>query len=80
MSTITEGASAGQARIVGLPPDHPDYPLLKRLESAIYDAGGGEQKFRKELPLVLRQALDEVIDSARSKRFFLHELEKTEKT
>jgi hypothetical protein len=69
-----------QAHLVGLSPDHPDYPLLKHLETEIFKAAGGETAFRREIPLLLRQGLDEVIDSARSKRFFLDELEKTEKT
>lgn len=80
MSTLFVGSSPDQTYLVGLSPDHPDYPLLKRLENAIYKAAKGELRFRKEIPLLLRQGLDEVIDSARSKRFFLRELEKTEKT
>ena len=80
MSTFVVGPAPDQPHLVGLSPDHPDYALLKRLEIAIYKAAGGEGSFKKDIPLLLRQGLDEVIDSARSKRFFLKELEKTEKT
>jgi hypothetical protein len=80
MSTFVVGPAPDQPHLVGLSPDHPDYPLLMGLQTAIYRAAGGEVNFRKNIPLLLRQGLDEVIDSARSKRFFLAELEKTEKT
>jgi hypothetical protein len=59
---------------------HQDYPLIKQLEAAILRHAGGLEKFSVDIPQLLRQAIDEVIDSARSKRFTLDELEKTEKT
>jgi hypothetical protein len=59
---------------------HCDYQLLKRLEDAIYKSAGGQARFEEDIPLILRQAIDEVIDTSRSKRFTLTELEKTEKT
>jgi hypothetical protein len=59
---------------------HVDYALLTRIEAAIYAATGGREKFAEVIPAMLRQAIDEVIDTARSKRFTLAELEKTEKT
>jgi hypothetical protein len=59
---------------------HIDYALLTRLEASIYAAIGGREKFAETIPAMLRQAIDEVIDTARSKRFTLAELEKTEKT
>jgi hypothetical protein len=59
---------------------HLDYELLKRLEDAIYRAAGGQEKFEEQIPALLRQAIDEVIDPARSKRFTLEEIDKTEKT
>ena len=59
---------------------HGDFEILSRIEKAIYKAAGGEKKFTTEIPRLLRQGIDEVIDSARSKRFTLEELEKTEKT
>jgi hypothetical protein len=59
---------------------HFDYALLTRLEKSIYKSAGGREKFEEEIPAMLRQAIDEVIDTARSKRFTLSEIEKTEKT
>jgi hypothetical protein len=59
---------------------HRDYELLSRLEKAIYERAGGRQKFEEDIPQLLRQAIDEVIDTARSKRFTLEETDKTEKT
>jgi len=60
--------------------NHDDYALLTRLEKALYRASGGQQKFERDIPALLRQAIDEVIDPARSKRFTLEEIDKTEKT
>src|ERR1700761_2095566 len=63
-----------------LPPHPPDYELLRRLEHAIIRHAGGLKRFQEEIPLLIRQAIDEVIDTPRSGRFTLDELEKTEKT
>lgn len=69
---------------VTLPPSfdesHHDYVLIKQLEAAILRHAGGFEKFRVDIPHLLRRAIDEVIDSARSNRFTLVEIEKTEKT
>ena len=65
---------------LGLEPDHPDYALMQRLEEAILRHAGGLDRFRADIPPLLRQAIDEVIDTARSRRFTLDEIEKTEKT
>jgi len=54
--------------------------LLKRLEDEIHRCAGGRAKFEQDIPLLLRQAIDEVIDTARSKRFTLDDTDKTEKT
>ncbi len=59
---------------------HCDYALLTRLERAIYAGAGGKAKFEEDIPALLRQAIDEVIDPARSKRFTLDEIQSTEKT
>jgi len=64
----------------GQPGTHPDYKLVKRLEEAIYQQAGGFASFREEIPLLLRKAIDEVIDAPRTNRFTLEEIEKTEKT
>jgi hypothetical protein len=60
--------------------DHRDYDLLYRLELAIYRHAGGKSKFEQDIPILLRQAVDEVIDTRRSGRFVLSELQNSEKT
>ena len=59
---------------------HLDYETLTTLEKAIIRHAGGWDAFSRDIPNLLRQAIDEVIDAARSKRFTVAELEKTEKT
>jgi Restriction endonuclease NaeI len=63
-----------------LDPAHRDYLLLTNIEQALVRQAGGWEKFCVEIPRLLRQAIDEVIDSYRSSRFTVAELEKTEKT
>ena len=60
--------------------EHRDFKLLTRLEVAIYHQAGGEDQFRERIPTLLRQAVDEVIDTRRSGRFVLNELQNSEKT
>ncbi len=59
---------------------HRDYEILRFLHSAIIRHAGGFEKFRRDIPRLLRQAIDEVIDAPRSRRYTVAELEKTEKT
>ena len=59
---------------------HRDYEIVKRLESALVRQSGGYDKFRQELPILIRAAIDEVIDAPRTGRVHANELEKTEKT
>lgn len=63
-----------------LPPSHADYSDLSRLEEQLLKAVGGQQLFEEKLRSFFRSAIDEVIDTARTGRFTLAELEKTEKT
>lgn len=63
-----------------LPMDHPDHAVLKALELALIAAAGGEEAFDKKMKAFFRSAIDEVIDSGRTGRLFIAELEKTEKT
>lgn len=58
----------------------PEELILESLERAIVDAGGGTERLRANLAALFRQALDEVIDTPRSRRRLLSEIEKTEKT
>ena len=63
-----------------LPHSHQDYADLSRLESDLLAAAGGTELFEEKLRSFFRSAIDEVIDTARTGRFFLSELAKTEKT
>lgn len=65
---------------VPLPASHQDFDDLKKLEANLLDAVGGWEAFEEKLRGFFRSAIDEVIDSARTGRFFFSELEKTEKT
>lgn len=64
----------------GLDKEHRDYDLVMRLENALIRHAKGWDKFVVDIPNLLRQSIDEVIDAPRSRRFLLSELEKTEKT
>lgn len=63
-----------------LAPDHADYDDLSQLEANLFLAVGGSQAFEEKLRSFFRSAIDEVIDTARTGRYFLSDLEKTEKT
>ncbi len=52
-----------------LDPGHRDYDLLTKIEKALVRQAGGWEKFCVDIPRLLRQAIDEVIDSYRSRRF-----------
>ncbi len=65
---------------LGLNVSHQDYPLLKRIEEKLLQHAKGRERFNRDIPRLIRQGIDEVIDAARSRRFTLGELEKTEKT
>lgn len=59
---------------------HPDFNDLSTLESDLLSAVDGQQVFEEKLRSFFRSAIDEVIDTARTGRFLLSDLEKTEKT
>jgi hypothetical protein len=63
-----------------LPAAHPDYADLASLEADLLSAVGGLQLFEEKLRGFFRASIDEVIDTARTGRFFFNDLEKTEKT
>ena len=63
-----------------LPTDHPDHADLEALQNDLIAAVGGLEAFHDRLRSFFRSAIDEVIDTARTGRFFLSDLEKTEKT
>lgn len=59
---------------------HADFADLQALELDLLNAVGGQEAFEEKLRSFFRSAIDEVIDTARTSRFFLSDLEKTEKT
>lgn len=59
---------------------HCDYPELSSLEADLLNAVGGQLPLEEKLRSFFRSAIDEVIDTARTGRFFFNQLEKTEKT
>lgn len=61
-------------------PEHDDRCLIERLKRAIFKSTRGVANFDRQIPPLLRKAIDEVIDSSRTGRFTVDELEKTEKT
>lgn len=63
-----------------LPKTHPDFAVVAPLARAVLASGGGIAELEVNLPLLLRTAIDEVIDAPRTGRFLLEETEKTEKT
>lgn len=63
-----------------LPTNHIDFADLRQLETNLLAAAGGMELFEEKLRSFFRSAIDEVIDTARTGRFFLSDLEKTEKT
>ncbi len=61
-------------------PVHVDHDELLELETDLLSAVGGREAFEEKLRSFFRSAIDEVIDTARTGRYFLSDLEKTEKT
>ena len=59
---------------------HNDYPLLAPIVDSILEQAGGFDAFAEHIPQLIRQAIDEVIDTPRTNRFVLRDTEKTEKT
>ena len=60
--------------------DHIDCDELAALEADLLVAVKGKELFEEKLRSFFRSAIDEVIDTARTGRYFLSDLEKTEKT
>lgn len=63
-----------------LEPSHDDFALLAPIVEAIIEQAGGFPAFARDAPRIIRQAIDEVIDTPRTNRFVLRDTEKTEKT
>lgn len=65
---------------LSLPNSHQDFAELSALEADLLGAVGGQDLLEEKLRSFFRSAIDEVIDTSRSGRFYFRELEKTEKT
>jgi hypothetical protein len=74
---VTDNANTGYEP---LQHSHQDYSDLAALERDLLAAVGGAEIFQEKLRSFFRSAIDEVIDTARTQRYFLSDLEKTEKT
>lgn len=61
-------------------PGHPDYGLLKSLADEIDRRAGGRPALASELPILLRECIDALINTPRTGRRDFDELEKVEKT
>lgn len=59
---------------------HQDFAELSALEADLLGAVGGQELLEEKLRSFFRSAIDEVIDTARSRRHCFEQLEKTEKT
>lgn len=60
--------------------EHPDFKILYGLRIKIESLSKGASRFQNALPELFRKALDEVIDTPRTGRRLVSDLEKTEKT
>lgn len=61
-------------------PGHQDYVVLDRVRSAILQKVGGEPEMRRALPVLIRDAIDFVIDPVRTARTRIRDLDNVEKT
>lgn len=61
-------------------PGHPDFLILDRIADDVRLQAGGRQALADWFPAMLRSAVDEVVDTPRTRRRSYTDLEKTEKT
>jgi len=61
-------------------PGHPDFEMLRDIAEDITGRAGGHAGLLAWFPKMLRDAVDEVVDTPRTRRRSYDELEKTEKT
>jgi hypothetical protein len=61
-------------------PGHPDFETLNKIRSGILTRVGGEKALANTLPLLIRDALDFVIDPVRTARTRVIDLDNVEKT
>jgi hypothetical protein len=63
-----------------LPPGNVDFPIVNKIESVLLKRAGGLEKLRNELPGLIIQEIEKVVDTESTGRIFVRQLEKTEKT
>lgn len=61
-------------------PGHPDFAVLDRIRAAILARVGGDDELQRSLPLLIRDAIDFVIDPVRTARTRVQDLDNVEKT
>jgi len=61
-------------------PGHPDFPVLSAIAADLEARAGGVGRIAQEVPALLREVVDDVIQTPRTGRRSYDELEKTEKT
>jgi len=61
-------------------PSHRDFVVLEKTAEEVIRHAGSLYRLREELPILIRRAINEVIDTPRTGRLAIGELEKTEKT
>lgn len=59
---------------------HPDFATLARVRDGIFEKIGGESELREQLPQLIKNAVDFVLDPERTFRTSMLELDKVEKT
>ncbi len=60
--------------------NHPDFPTLSIIREKINSCAGGPERLRAVLPSLLKDAVDFVLDPAKTGRTVIEELDKVEKT
>lgn len=61
-------------------PGHPDFEILSGIAATLTSIVGGHSKIREAIPPLLREIIDDVVQTRRTGRRSYDELEKTEKT
>lgn len=61
-------------------PDHPDFETLAKVREAIYLKLGGAEQLHTQLPVIIKNAVDFVLDPERTLRTEMSQLDKVEKT
>lgn len=60
--------------------DHPDFQWLNQIRFGIISKAGGEAKLLEQFPVLVRDAIEYVIDPVRTARTTIAELDNVEKT